>query len=86
MKEIFWEPYRSMIGKLKKARLRRGWTQRQVAARIGKGRSWVGKVEQAEIRLDLVHFLVLCRVYRLNWRKVMAELALGIEQEQGPGG
>ena len=39
------------------ARLRGGWTQQEVAARLGKPQSFVAKYEGGERRLDLVELI-----------------------------
>jgi transcriptional regulator with XRE-family HTH domain len=43
-----------------------GLTQRDVAARIGKPRSFISKVENRERRLDFVEFIALARALGVN--------------------
>jgi transcriptional regulator with XRE-family HTH domain len=42
-------------------RTKAGLTQRQLAAKLGRERSLVGRLELGERRLDLVEFFWLCR-------------------------
>ena len=65
-KTIFDESYRRLIKTLRKARMRENLTQRDVARRLGRARSWVGKIESFDLRLDLLWFARLCTLYRVD--------------------
>lgn len=60
-KTIYNEPYRNLVKRLRAARIKRGLRQMDVARRVDKSRAWIGKVETFQVRLDLVHFVRLCR-------------------------
>ena len=45
---------------------------------MGLCRTWIAKIECCELRLDLLHFVRLCRVYGLR----ASEGIEGIEQEK----
>ena len=47
--------------KLLSLRAKAGLTQRQLAAKLGRERSLVGRLELGERRLDMVEFFWLCR-------------------------
>lgn len=48
--------YRVLRAELRKIRGERGFSQRDLAARLGVPHSWVAKVENGERRIDLVEF------------------------------
>jgi transcriptional regulator with XRE-family HTH domain len=60
--------YETAIRAIVEVRRSKGLTQRQVAERLGKPRSFVSKIENRERRLDIVEFVALAR-------------ALGVEPE-----
>ena len=66
MKEIYDPRYRELVAQLRDTRKQLGLTQSQVAAEMGLCRTWVAKVECYELALDLLHFVRLCRVYRVK--------------------
>jgi len=51
---------RRLIDWLKSKREAKGLTMRQLAEKLGVSHSYVGKVEQAERRLDVAEFLSYC--------------------------
>jgi len=51
---------------LRKAREDVGLTQGQVAQRIGAYASFVSKCESGERRLDILEFLSICKLYKMN--------------------
>jgi predicted transcriptional regulator len=73
-KEIFNAEYRQLIGSLRDARKKLGLTQAEVASKMAVNRTWVAKIEGCELRLDLLHFVRLCAVYRLRAAKVIAAM------------
>lgn len=48
------------------ARLGKGLTQSEVAARLRKPQSYVSKYESGERRLDVIEFLEVCEVMSVN--------------------
>ncbi len=65
-KTIQSEPYRLLIQWLKTARLQRGLTMRDLAARLKVPHTWIGKIEQCERRVDVCEFYQLCDALELN--------------------
>lgn len=51
---------------LKKERIKRKLSMRELAARLDKPHSFVQKVEQGERRLDVVEFIWYCRALQTN--------------------
>ncbi|MFT3881142.1 MAG: helix-turn-helix transcriptional regulator [Gemmatales bacterium] len=51
---------------LRKARENAGLTQGQVARRIGAYASFVSKAESGERRLDILEFLAICKLYKVD--------------------
>jgi transcriptional regulator with XRE-family HTH domain len=51
-----------------------GLTQRDLAARLGKPPSFVGKLESRERRLDLIEFIAIARALGLSAPDLMLEL------------
>lgn len=59
-KTLHSEEYKKVIAWLKEARETRGMTMRQLAESLGKPHSYIGKIEQAERRLDIVEYVRYC--------------------------
>jgi transcriptional regulator with XRE-family HTH domain len=53
--------YHAAIRVLVAARRNQGLSQRELARRLGKPRSFVSKIESRERRLDIVEFILLAR-------------------------
>jgi transcriptional regulator with XRE-family HTH domain len=51
--------YRAVIDAIKKARIDRDVSQRELARRLGKPPSFVNKIEQLERRLDVLEFIAI---------------------------
>ena len=66
--------YITIIDQIKRRRQELGWSQEQVARRLHVPRTWIGKVERRERRLDLVEAWEICRAYRLDIHAVIREL------------
>ena len=65
-KMIHCDAYRTLIKALRKLRVDRGLRQADVGAKLGLSADWVGKIENGEIRLDILHLVLLCRVYEVK--------------------
>jgi transcriptional regulator with XRE-family HTH domain len=59
-KSQFAQIYRKVPPLLAQLRTNAGFTQRELAARIGKSQSWVFKSEAASRRIDIAEFLEWC--------------------------
>ena len=76
-KQIYDDGYRRMVAHLKTTRKALGLTQADVAAKLGVCGTWVAKVEACELRLDLLRFTRLCRVYGLQPPDMLVMLTNG---------
>lgn len=66
MTSIYADPYQQMLALLRQARKAAGFTQAQLAKRLGKPQSYVSKSENGERRLDVIEFLEVCRQLGLD--------------------
>lgn len=64
MRSRYTSNYRYMCHQLRRARLERGWTQRQVADRLGMPHSRVARIESGERRLDVIELDDFATLYR----------------------
>lgn len=64
----------TMIGILVSAREKAGLTQRQLAARLRRPHSFVGRMEAGERRVDVVEFIEIARVLGANPKEMFEQL------------
>jgi len=64
VKSIYSEEYKSIINKLKKARLEIGLTQKEVSKILNKPQSYISKIENGERRLDILELMELAEIYK----------------------
>lgn len=67
--------YETAINLLIEARKQAGLSQREVADRLGKPRSFVSKLESRERRLDIVEFVALTRALGLDPATTAGQIA-----------
>jgi len=84
MKQIHHEGYRRLVDRLQQARIRKGLTQGQAAAGVGKRRSWWGKIEQHELKLDVIHLIAVCRVVGLKADELVRQMEEEMSSEEDP--
>lgn len=58
--------YRRLVAALRRAREQAGFTQEEVAVRLGVYASYVSKCESGERRIDVVELAAFCRVYEVS--------------------
>lgn len=73
--------YEAAITFLVAARTRAGVSQRALAERLGKSRSYVTKIEARERRLDIVEFVAFARAIGLDPGTLMSNLAQALPDE-----
>ncbi len=61
---IFTKDHKSLISRLKKARLDAGLSQKQVADKLGKTQSYFSKLESNQRRLDVVQLQKIAKIYK----------------------
>jgi transcriptional regulator with XRE-family HTH domain len=65
-KTIYSEQYRALLGWLKACRKSRKLSMRALAERLSVPHTWVGKMEQAERRMDIAEYVRLCEALQIN--------------------
>ena len=65
-KTIYCSSYRTLIERLKAARLARGLRQDQVAKMLSVSRQWLSHVERCQIRIDVLQLSSWCQALGLN--------------------
>ena len=73
-KSVFTKEYRQFRQLLIEARKRKGLTQAQVAARLGKLQAFVSKYERGERRLDIVELLYVADALGVNPHYILASV------------
>jgi len=73
-KTIHDRAYGALVATLRDSRRCRGLRQEDVARRLGVTRTWVTKIEQRELRLDVIQLVRLCRIYGLSAHRLVREL------------
>jgi len=66
--------YRDLAGRLRQWREAAGFTQRELAAQLGRPPSYVAKCEQAERRVDVLEFVDWCRATGREPKKCVGDL------------
>jgi len=61
---IYSDEYKKITEKLRKARIKAGFTQEQVAEKLGKPQSYVSKSEAGERRLDVTELKKFADLYK----------------------
>jgi transcriptional regulator with XRE-family HTH domain len=69
------QAYKSAVAKLIDARHEAGLTQRDLAEKLGKARSFVGKMEAGERRVDFVEFIVIARALGVDEGELLRSIA-----------
>ena len=80
---MYSKRYRLMTVELKRARASKGWTQAYAAHVVGCGRSWIGKIERAELRLDVVQLIHICQCYGISSNRLLRRLEEEPSDEDG---
>jgi len=65
-KTLHSNEYHLLVKWLKKCRLERNLSIRQLASLVGVSHSYIGKVEQAERRLDIVEYIKYCEAMNVD--------------------
>jgi transcriptional regulator with XRE-family HTH domain len=68
------DPYKHLVELLIAARKDAGLNQAELGKLMGRGQTFVSKVEQGERRLDMVEVIIWCRLVRADVHKVVRKL------------
>lgn len=66
--------HRALMAALKAARQRVGMTQRELARRLGRSHSFVGKIESGERQLNVLEFCELADALGVDARRLFAKI------------
>lgn len=70
VKTIYADGYRALLKRLRARRVELGLTQQQLAAKVGRSRTWLQKAEAAERRLDFLQTVDLLRALDMKLDEV----------------
>lgn len=63
-KVIYTQDHKSVIKKLKEARISLGLDQKQVAEKLNKTQSFISKIESGQRRVDIVQLKEFAKIYK----------------------
>ena len=67
--------YAALVAALVATRKEAGLTQRELASRLGREQSFIGRIEQGQRRVDLVEFLWICKACGADGKSRLADVA-----------
>lgn len=73
-KSTFTPQYQLLVDKLREMREEAGMSQRELAEKLGREHSFVGRIEIGERRVDLVEFFWICGACEQDPEEVVVEL------------
>jgi transcriptional regulator with XRE-family HTH domain len=76
-KQLRNQRHRALMAAMTAARLRAGLTQRDLAARIGRAHSFIGKIESGERQLNILEFCELADALGLKPEKLLGRVIRG---------
>jgi transcriptional regulator with XRE-family HTH domain len=80
MKTIFDSRYVRLVDLMIARRRELGLSQEQVTRQLQVTRSWIGKVEQRERRLDVLETWLLCRLYGIRMKDIEKTLTSDVKR------
>jgi transcriptional regulator with XRE-family HTH domain len=72
--------YKAAVDVIVAARKERGLTQRDVAARLGKPPSFIGKVEKCERSIDVIEFVAFARAIGIDESRLFGDLLAALPE------
>ena len=85
MNLVFTEEYEAFLRRLISARGEPGLTQQDLASYLNRPQSFVSKYERRERRLDVLEFVVVCRVFKVDACSIIREMEDSLFQKSNPG-
>ena len=74
-KSIYSEKHYKLCGLLKNARIEAGFTQIDIAYKLGKHQSFVAKYEGGERRLDVIELMEITKALNLSVKEVLSVIS-----------
>lgn len=63
-KSVYSKEYKDIIERLKTARIEAGFSQQEIADKLGKPQSYISKIESGERRLDVAEMKKFVQLYK----------------------
>jgi transcriptional regulator with XRE-family HTH domain len=82
MKSIYDAQYKLLIQKLRQRRLETGFTQTQLAKKVGVDQTFVSKYEQCQRRLDVIELQRICKALGLSVSEFMGQFEKELRKEK----
>jgi transcriptional regulator with XRE-family HTH domain len=79
-KSLYTEEWESLLKILRDLREKRGWTQEQLAQKLGRPQSMVAKIEAGDRKLDVCQFIDYLRILEADPVEVMQRLIKAIQK------
>jgi len=73
-RSVFTAAYAALIERIVRARRQSGFTQLELAEKLGKPQSFISKIEQGQRRVDVVEFCAIIEALGGDPLRVMAEI------------
>ncbi len=80
-KSIYSDEYAVFARRLRQARLTAGLKQTELAARLGKPHSYISRIENRHIRVDVIELKEICETLGISFRQFVNDLADDLSQE-----
>lgn len=82
MKSIHNKAYQLLLQLLKSKRIDKGFTQEQLASRLGVGQGIVSKIETHERRLDVIELREICLALGISFPEFVTEFDKYLKEEE----
>lgn len=73
-KSIYSDEYAVFANRLRASRLAAGLKQTELAARLGKPHSYISRIENRQIRVDIIELREICRALGISFREFINAL------------
>ena len=81
-KSLYTAEWEILLKTLKNVREQQGWTQQQLARKLGRPQSLVAKIEAGERKLDVCQFIDYMRILEADPVAVMRRIMKSIEETE----
>ena len=81
-KSLYTAEWEILLKTLKNVREKQGWTQQQLAKKLGRPQSLVAKIEAGERTLDVCQFIDYMRILEADPVAVMRRIMKSIEETE----